>query len=184
VLIGHEHVEGLVGHSSHAAIDGLAVLGARGFEGRFDEPGADLHERFGPAGVGGPFGKVVGVGPLQEPGGGAPVGAGGPQHELMRVDGGGVQGELQLVVEMLVKLGGALDGAKRDADDLGGFFDRGALGNVIDELTALGRGEFAGAAGVVGHGGAPMGEVSSCEFWEGRSRELASSGMKNGERRR
>jgi hypothetical protein len=160
VLIGHEHVEGLVGHSSHAAIDGLAVLGARGFEGRFDEPGADLHERFGPAGVGGPFGKVIGVGPLEQPGGGPPVSSRGAEHQFVWIDWSRMQRQVQVVVEEFVVLGGPLDRAERDADDLGGFFDRGALGNVVDELAALGRGEFARSAWLGVHWG-------GLSFWAG-----------------
>jgi hypothetical protein len=142
--------------------DGLNVLEevspARGlgrFEGRFEHGGEPRFELLRAGGSG--LAAAVGfrVGPLEQPRGGPPVGAGGGLHDAQRV-GGRLLGELQLVIEVFVVLRFTLDSAGGNADDFGGFLDGVAARDEIAEFGLLLLVERAAtAADVGGHGWLP-----------------------------
>jgi hypothetical protein len=153
-LVGQQNPQRLVGHAPHAAIDRRAMLRRRRLEGRLDEPVAHLAQRLGTACVGLALGEMIGIGPFQQPRRGAPVAAGGPLHELFGVDVCVVLRQLQIVMKVIIALGRQLHGAERNANDAGGFRDRGALVHVGDEFGAFGVGEFSWPAWLGRHGGA------------------------------
>lgn len=140
-------------------IDRVALLG-RSFLQRCFE---DLRQRgihlLRTGGAGRSAGVALGVGSLEEPGGGSPMGAGGALHDLERI-GLGALSQSQLVMEVFIAFGFALHGAERDADVFGGLFNAGAAGDEVADLGLFGLVEGAAtAADVGGHGWAPISDL-------------------------
>ena len=91
-------------------------------------------------------GELLGVGPFEEPGGGAPVGAGSVFHQLQGI-GRLLEGESDFVVEVLVVAAFPLDGSQGNIERVGGLLDAVAfLGDEFAEAGLLRFVEKAAAA--------------------------------------
>jgi hypothetical protein len=97
--------------------------------------------------VGVGFAEALGIRPLEEPGGGAPIAFGGFVQSIERDELALALSAEELAGEVVVSLGFAADGADVAANVAGGADESAAGGDEGADFAALGFIEGAGAAG-------------------------------------